>query len=281
MKFGILYTRIRKDEKRLIESAASRGWEVVLLDDHKITFALEHNTIDADIILERGTHHHRALESLTILESFGIPTVNSATTARICGSKFLSTEALLLGGIPMPKTAIAFTTEKAYELMEEIGYPIVMKPAIGSWGALLSKVNDREAAEAVLTHKQKLGSYHHAVFYLQKFVEKKRDIRVFVVGNKVIGAREFRSDHWSYTLDKTTEVVACHLDDELQQLSLNAATAVKGDVVAVDIIEDISGQRFVIEVEYTMEFSKLFSPVESDAIAAEILDVVDSKMQHA
>ena len=71
-----------------------------------------------------------------------------------------------------------YRRHSALEAIEEIGYPVVLKPAVGSWGRLLSKVNDRDAAETILEHKTVLGSYHHSIFFIQKYVEKKgRDIQ--------------------------------------------------------------------------------------------------------
>jgi [lysine-biosynthesis-protein LysW]--L-2-aminoadipate ligase len=92
---------------------------------------------------------------------------------------------------------VAFTTESALAAIEEMGYPIVLKPAVGSWGRLLAKVNDRDAAEALLEHKTVLGSYHHSIFYIQKYVEKRgRDVRAFVVGDECIAAIYRSSPHW-------------------------------------------------------------------------------------
>ena len=74
---------------------------------------------------------------------------------------------------------------------------MVLKPPVGSWGRLLAKINDREAAEAVLEHKEILGSYHHSIFYIQEYVPKPGgDIRAFVVGDRVIGASYRASKHW-------------------------------------------------------------------------------------
>ena len=73
----------------------------------------------------------------------------------------------------------------------------MLKPAVGSWGRLLSLVSDRYAAEAILEHKEMLGSYHHSIFYVQEYVPKPgRDIRSFVVGDECICAIYRYSDHW-------------------------------------------------------------------------------------
>ena len=140
-------------------------------------------------MLERAINHLRALYALRIYNDWGVPTVNTYEVANTCGDKLLTTAALMRHGVPSPRTLIAFTPESALEAIEELGYPVVLKPAVGSWGRLLAKVNDRDAAEALLEHKVTLGSFHHGAFYIQEYVEKAgRDIRAFVVGDETICA---------------------------------------------------------------------------------------------
>jgi [lysine-biosynthesis-protein LysW]--L-2-aminoadipate ligase len=138
--------------------------------------------------------------------------------------------------------------------MERLGYPCVVKPATGSWGRLLAKVNDREAAEAVLEHKQVLGSYHHSIFYIQEYIEKQgRDIRSFVVGDECIAAIYRNSGHWITNTARGGVASNCPVTPELGDISLAAAQAVGGGVVAVDLFETDDGLT-VNEVNYTMEF---------------------------
>jgi len=266
MRLGILHERIRKDEKLLIESAKKHKLDVSLLNDKEIVFKLEEKEFDFDIILERCINHLKAMYSMFILDRFGIPTVNSSQTAEICGSKFLVTQALVKNKVPTPKVVIAFTKEKALEAIEDMGFPVVLKPAIGSWGKLLAKVNDLEAAEALLDHKTKLGSYHHSVFYIQEYIEKPgRDIRAFVVGGRVAGAVYRNSKHWITHLDKGAVISKCPVSKEIKELALKASNAVKGDIVAVDILETGQGMM-VLEVDYTPEFSDYFPELDKKII---------------
>src|SRR5206468_11275451 len=122
---------------------------------------------------------------------------NSYHTVDVCGNKSLTSAALVRNGVPTPRTCVAYTAESALEAIERMGYPAVLKPAVGSWGQLLSLVTDRYAAEAILEHKEVLGSYHHSIFYVQEYVPKReRDIRSFVVGDECICAIYRYSDHW-------------------------------------------------------------------------------------
>ena len=87
--------------------------------------------------------------------------------------------------MPQPHNVVAFTPEAALEAIERFGYPVVLKPVVGSWGRLLAKINDRDAAEAILEHKATLGSVQHSVFYIQEYIQKPgRDIRAIVVGDR-------------------------------------------------------------------------------------------------
>jgi [lysine-biosynthesis-protein LysW]--L-2-aminoadipate ligase len=183
-----------------------------------------------------------------------IKCVNKANVSLTCGDKLLTSKALKAFGVPQPPVNIAFTENSALKAIEEMGYPVVIKPAVGSWGRLLAKINDREAAEALLEHKTILGSYHHSIFYIQKYIDKKgRDIRSFVVGDQCIAAIYRNSEHWITNTARGGRVSKCPLSDEISNISLQAAKAVGGGVVAIDIFESNDG-LLVNEVNYTMEF---------------------------
>ena len=253
MRIGFLHTLIRKEEKLLIDEFRQRGVELVMLDDRKLIFDLE-SAPSVDVVLERCINHSRAMHGLRLLESSGIRCINSSEVSRVCGDKILTSLALKEANVPQPPLRVAFTEESALDAIEELGYPVVLKPAVGSWGRLLSKVNDREAAESLLEHKSILGSYHHSIFYIQKYVEKQgRDIRSFVVGDECIAAIYRSSPHWITNTARGAVATGCPVTDEIGAVSLAAAQAVGGGVLAVDLFETPDGV-LVNEVNYTMEF---------------------------
>jgi [lysine-biosynthesis-protein LysW]--L-2-aminoadipate ligase len=193
--------------------------------------------------------------------------------ANTCGDKLLTTTALVAAGVPSPRTILAFTPDSALEACEELGYPVVMKPAIGSWGRLIARVNDRDAAEALLEHKVTLGSFHHGAFYIQEHVDKPgRDIRSFVVGNETIGAIYRTSPHWITNTARGGIASNCPITPELDAVSRAAAAAVGGGVVAIDLFETDRG-LLVNEVNYTMEFRNSIDTTGVD-IPGKIVDHV-------
>ena len=146
MKVGFLHSLIRKDEKLLIEEFNKReDVELIMIDDRKLKFDLKNNKFDIDVLIERSINHSRALHAIKIFESAGVKCVNTFEVATICGDKLLTSSALQDNNIPQPDIKVAFTEGSALEAIEEMGYPVVLKPAVGSWGRLLSKINDRDA----------------------------------------------------------------------------------------------------------------------------------------
>ena len=274
MKVGFLHSIIRKEEKLLLQELRSRkGVELVKIDDRQHFFDLHKNSFDLDIVIERCVNHSRAAHALKIFNDHGIPTVNTSEVAEICGSKFLTTQALIKAGVDTPRCFLAFTPESALEAMNRLGYPCVIKPTTGSWGRLISRVNDRDAAEAILEHKQILGSYHHSIFYIQEYIEKRgRDIRSFVIGEDCIAAIYRLSDHWITNTARGGKTMNCPINKDLHEISVQAAKACGGGAVAIDLFETDQGYS-VNEVNYTMEFRNSID-VTGVNIPAKIVDYV-------
>jgi len=255
-RVAVLMSRVRVEEKLLLAALDARGIAYELIDDRQVIFDLHENGFRRfDVIIERCINHSRALYALRILNDWGVPTVNSYPAALICGNKLETTSALIRAGVPSPRTRVAFTPQSALEAIEEMGYPVVLKPAIGSWGRLLAKVNDREAAEALLEHKQVLGSYHHSIFYIQEYIPKpERDIRAFVIGDETVGAIHRYSPHWITNTARGGHATNCPVTSELNDMCVRAAHAVGGGVLGVDLLEDPERGLLVNEVNYTIEF---------------------------
>jgi [lysine-biosynthesis-protein LysW]--L-2-aminoadipate ligase len=255
VRIGVLCSRIRVEEKLLLRALEERGADVQRIDDSALIIDSARPLPLCDLVLDRSISQSRALAALQLFEARGVPTINRSEVIALCGDKVATTGALLARGIPTPRTAVAFTAEAALEAIEQLGYPVVMKPAVGSWGRLLARINDRDAAEAILEHKETLGSYQHHIFYIQEYVDKPgRDIRSFVVGDRTICAIYRTSPHWITNTARGGASSNCPVTDEIDRFSRGAAAAVGGGVVAVDLLETSDGGLVVNEVNHTMEY---------------------------
>jgi len=277
LKIGVLHARVRLEEKLLFEELARRrvAFEQVHIEGRPIALQAEPDEPwrGIDVVLERCISHSRAMAALRVLDAWDIPCVNPWQVADVCGDKMTTHMALVRAAVPVPRARVAFTPETALAAIEELGYPAVVKPAVGSWGRLLARVNDRDAAEAVLEHKATLGTYHHSIFFVQEHVDKPgRDLRSFVVGEDVVCAIARSSEHWITNTARGGQVSGYPVTDELREISLAAARAVGGGIVAIDLFETPGG-LLVNEVNYTMEFKNSIAPTGVD-IPARIIDFV-------
>lgn len=257
MKIAILYSRVRVEERWLFENLEKRGIHYDKIDDRQAVMLLSEpgKWLDYDVVIERSLSYKNGLYITRVLNAWGIPTVNMASVAEVCGDKLVTSIALEKAGVPQPRVWAAFTPEAALQTMDQIGYPVVLKPVIGSWGRLLAKINDRDAAEAILEHKEVLGSFQHSVFYIQEYVEKPgRDIRAFVIGDQTVCAIYRSSEHWITNTARGGQAEICPVTPEIDAISRAAANAVGGGAIAVDILEDPQRGYLINEVNHTMEY---------------------------
>lgn len=280
MRIGILVTTVRPEEKLLINAFEAQGVTPDILLDRELNFDLTAGAeqfapsgvawSEYDLILERAVSTSRGLYTLAILNSWGIPTINSYETARICADKLLTTLTLAQAGVAQPGARVAFTEESSMAAIESLGYPAVLKPVTGSWGRLLARVDDANAAESILEHKHTLGDYNHHTTYVQAYVNKPgRDIRAFVVGDRTICAIYRTSQHWITNTARGGQASNCPVTPELNDICVRAAQAVGGGILALDVFESEDG-LLINEINHTMEFRNSGAPTGVD-IAAEVV----------
>ncbi len=248
MRIGITYTILRREELEIKERAGDFG-EVFMLHEDDMVFP---SNLDLDVVIIRNVGHFKALYLARLFESEGIPVVNPFTVMLEAGDKLLAT-LRLKDRVPVPDWRAGVSEKASEKAVEELGYPVVLKPVFGSWGRLLAKVNDRDALEAVLEHRKWLRNPLYGIHYVQKFVEKPgRDIRSYVIGGEFVTAIYRYSEHWITNTARGGKAEPCY-DEEVRELSLRAWEAFGEGALAIDIFEGSEG-LLVNEVNPNMEF---------------------------
>lgn len=275
MRVGIIISHVRPEEKLLITAFQARGIEPDVISDRDINLDI---TADAnqkspsgipwsayDLIMERSVSTSRGLYILAALGSWNVNALNRYETAAICSDKFHTTIALTRAGIPQPYARTAFDPGSAMQAIADLGYPAVLKPVTGSWGRLLARVNDPESAEAIIEHRQTLGDYNHHIYYVQEYINKPgRDIRAFVIGDRTICAIYRDSQHWITNTARGGTASNCPVTPELNKLCVQAAHAVGGGILAIDVLEHPERGFLVNEINHTMEFRNSSAPTGVD-----------------
>ena len=253
-RIGFLYTRLRVEEKYLLEELEKRpNVEVVRIPDGDAFFDIAQKPAEVDVLFERSISYSRGLYISRIFEAHGTLVINPALVAERCGDKYVTSQILVREGIPTPRVLMAFDEEAALKAVESLGYPCVLKPVVGSWGRLLAKVDNRDAAESVIEHKSTLG-VNHQVFYIQEYINKPgRDIRAFVIGEEPICAIYRSSENWITNTARGGVATNCPLTDGMRDICHRAAHSVGGGLLALDLFETENGFT-VNEINHTMEF---------------------------
>lgn len=257
MRVVMLHSRVRVEERMLLDAMERRGVACDVIDVRNEVFDLSDagQWAEVDLVLDRSLSLTSSLAAVRMLETFGVRCVNPSRTTEICSDKLQTSLALERAGVPTPRVCVGLGQESALQAVERIGYPAVIKPTVGSWGRLVSRVNDRDSAEAVIEHRAVLGSAQQQVFYVQEHIDKPgRDLRIFVVGGEAIAGIERRSEHWLTNTALGATTAGVDVSGEVGEISARAAACVGGDIVAVDLLECPQRGLLVNEINHSMEF---------------------------
>jgi [lysine-biosynthesis-protein LysW]--L-2-aminoadipate ligase len=276
---AVFHSTVRLEEKLILEAARKKGVEVRLRDIREEVLDPRSFALDFDVALERSVSTVKGDYLIAFLEALGVPVVNTAAVARACGDKFQTSLLLERAGVATPKFAMVFGVEQARAAVARLGgFPVVIKPPLGSWGRLLAKINDDDALEAVLEHKDVLGTPPQKAFYIQEFVRKPgRDIRAFIFGRETRCAIVRESAHWITNTARGAVARNYPLTGELRDVCGRAAAAVGEGLLAVDLFETPDGLS-VNEVNHTMEFRNSETPT-GYPISEAVVDYVLSRVK--
>lgn len=261
-KVGIVFDRLRSEEKLLEKEATALGYSTSMVDAKLARIGTESQRADfdfGDVVLERCISYFRGLYFASCLEFLEVPVVNSYEVAARCGNKMIMTLLLKQSGVPTPRTHFSFSKEGALETAAREGYPLVVKPIIGSWGRGVMPVRDRDTMDAIIEVRELSDTPHDRIYYLQEMVERPpRDIRVITVGGRAVAAMYRRSSGGFRTnLAAGADPELCEITAELEDLAARASEAVGGGILGVDVMEDEKSGPVVHEVNNTVEFKGL------------------------
>lgn len=254
-----MFDRLRVEEKMLVDQASKMGHDTIAVDAKITQFSTESRKTDVDfgeVVLERCVSYYRGLHFTACLEFLDIPVINSYAVAERCGNKMVTSLLLKKHGVPTPKTYFAFTSEEATKMIEKLGYPLVIKPIVGSWGRGVMPLRDKDTTEAIIEMRDIEDGSHDRIYYLQEMIKRPpRDIRAIVVGDQVVGAMYRRSNgefKTNIALGGNPEL--CEVTKEIEDLCIKASSAVGGGILGIDLMEDESRGMLVHEVNNTVEF---------------------------
>ena len=261
-KVCIVFDRLRSEEKMLQKEASDLGYDTTMLDAKITQISTDSKKEDFDlgnVVLERCVSYFRGLHFTSSLEFMDVITINKYDVANICGNKMIMTLCLKKHNVPTPKTYFSFSSESAFENLEKVGYPLVIKPIIGSWGRGVMPIKDKDTAEAVFEIRDINDGPHDRIYYLQELIQRPpRDIRVITVGDEPIAAMYRKSaTGFKTNIALGADPEICEITKEMEDIAIKASKAVGGGILGIDMMEDEKQGLVVHEVNNTVEFKGL------------------------
>ncbi|HIE23226.1 MAG TPA: RimK family alpha-L-glutamate ligase [Candidatus Korarchaeota archaeon] len=178
------------------------------------------------------------MDMLHKLAREGFPVINHPSTIEKCVDKYYALVLLEENGLPVPKTVVTESINKALKLMERLGPEVVLKPLFGSRGHGITKLIDIDASRTIFMGLRLVKS----VIYLQEFIPHgTRDIRVFVIGDRVVAAMYRESDTWKTNVAQGARPKPLKPNKEIEELALKAAAVLGCEIAGIDMMEGPEG----------------------------------------
>lgn len=257
---SILYDNIRWEEKALYEAAKKRDIKVNNINCKDLSIDLNNERESSPylnkVIIQRCVSYFKSVHATAALEGLGAHIINSLRTATVCGNKLFAHMELQKAGVKTPNAFSAFSEESAIAALDNLGYPAVIKPTIGSWGRLIALLRDRDAANAVIEDREHMFPLYQ-VYYFEELVSRPpRDIRAIVIGDTVVAAiyRYSGPGEWKTNMALGGHAETCPLTNELEDICIKATKAMEGQIVGVDLMESREHGLIVHEINNTTEF---------------------------
>ena len=253
---SILYDTIRWEEKALFDAAKKKGVDVEMVDCKNLFVSLDNTKEKFETVIQRCVSYYRSLHSTAALEGKGVNVINSLNTSIFAGNKLFTHMLLQKHGVPTPFSSVAFSEEAALEALNVNGYPMVLKPTVGSWGRMIALLKDRDSAEGIMESRERMYPIYQ-VYYLEEFVQRPpRDIRAIMIGDKVVAAiyRYSGDGQWKTNMALGGKAEECKVTKEMEDICIKAKNAVQGQIVGVDIMESKENGLVVHEVNNTTEY---------------------------
>lgn len=249
--------------RQLILALEEKGVKAVYLRPSRMSVSLSHERIrlyyglreiripEAQIIRSIGfalslEQFFRRIKTLDILSDMGVFTINPVNSMINSRDKFYSLFKLSQHGIPVPSTIITENVFLAVEKVKE-WREVVIKPLMGSLGYGSFKTVEPD----ITFHVGKVLLSINQPLYIQEYIRKpQRDIRVFVVGDEVLGAiyRLSYSGSWKTNVAQGAKVEPASKIPEVEELALRATKILGLYYSGVDIAETPEGKYVVLEV---------------------------------
>jgi ribosomal protein S6--L-glutamate ligase len=272
---------------RLVQAARARGHRAIVLDTLRCNLVLERararmlfRSVEVrgiDVVIPRigASITGYGLAVVNHFEMMGVPVLNTAASISRSRDKLRCLQLLAGSGMDVPRTVMARDRANLRLLLEEVGgLPAIVKLIRGTQGVGVMIAQSLGELQGLLNTFSALDQD----IVLQEFVaeSKGRDIRVLVVGNRVVGAmrRQARKGEFRSNLHRGGRGRPVELEPAWAKVAVKAAQVIGLEVAGVDMLESRDGPK-VMEINSSPGFEGLERATGIDVAGAIVEHAVD------
>lgn len=279
---------------RLIEAAKNKGinlrivtaeqFELIVTQHDRKSILLDHKPHPLpDFIIPRigAETSYFGLAVLRQLEYLGTFVCNSTQAIETVKDKLHSQQILCQSNLPTPKTMLVkFPIDKEL-IKKEFGFPVVVKLISGSKGKGVYLCKSENEINSLMSEIKQENPNANIIFQEYIAPSHGQDIRVFMIGGKIIGCmkRVSQSDDFKANFSQGGRVEEYLMNPELERLALETNQLFKLDIIGIDFLVDEQGYQ-ICEANSAPGFNGL-EKVIGVGVAEQMLDYIAIKLGKA
>jgi len=236
-KYGIDFSVVFADEIDLIVSR----------DDRK-SIRYRNDVVSLPDCLLARTGSGTGYFNLSVLRQFerlNVLTLPNSNSIEASKDKLYASQILAQAGLPIPKTMLTRFPCKAETVEKQVGFPCVLKVVTGSHGVGVFLCEDAKHFEDLSELISSLDFKNSMI--VQEYIKESegRDLRVIVIGGRVVGAMQRKSTDGSFkaNISRGGQGKAYDVDDEMEMLAIQVAKVLDLDIAGVDLLFHSDGYR--------------------------------------
>ena len=279
------------ETERLLEEFRNHGIEVKLIDPNEIDIFV--NKENKQSILVNGkslplpkfvfprtgsgtTYYIKAV--IRHFERMGVPVINSSDAIDNVKDKLYTHQILAQSNLDIPNTMLLKHPIDIDFVEKNIGFPVIVKKISGSYGRGVFLCENKKQLNQLITMAELTKKSYDII--IQEFVKDTwgKDLRVFVVNNKVVGCmmRQSTDDDFRANLSRGGEGFPYEVNEQIEWLSSEASKALGLDIAGVDLLFQNGGYK-ICEVNSNPGFEGMENFTKKN-IASEIVSFIKLKL---
>ncbi|MCL2505313.1 MAG: RimK family alpha-L-glutamate ligase [Alphaproteobacteria bacterium] len=268
MKIFVVIELLRYEERLIIQELKNNNLnhEVVLAD------CFERAAAGNSLCLMRVPSYYKGCYISEYYRSKDIKVINNYDVLHTFGDKFKTDIFLNKKGYRTIESYLCFNKKMAHDYAKILLFPLIIKPLIGGFGKLVHIVRDKIELEQLFEMYESSGGINKRVYYIQKYVEILKDLRIIVVNGKIVASVERKNSLFKKNIHQGGNSIPYDLSDDVRNYISPLLQYFTDMHLGIDLLVSRSNDIYICDINPTFLFK--------DSMEASGVNIADHIVQH-